>query len=156
MSGDYEVGALTVANIPRAYAVIQHLFSAVSFQEWQAATDTDRKRRDWLTVTDRCHAQTVRTCHKRKPQTPARNSFRCLRRDSLGPRADGAAVHQERRREALHVSHEVPGAKRAARRSCEKGGTSYVPAGHSRLSRNDDRNCFAYFHEIDQQGRCAD
>lgn len=52
MSGDYEVGALTIANIARAYAVIQHLFSAVSFQEWQAATDTDRKRRDWLTVTD--------------------------------------------------------------------------------------------------------
>lgn len=52
MSGDYEVGALTIANVARAYAVIQHLFSAVSFQEWQAATDTDRKRRDWLTVTD--------------------------------------------------------------------------------------------------------
>lgn len=52
MSGDYEVGSLTVANVARAYAVIQHLFSEVSFQQWQAATDTDRKRRDWLTVTD--------------------------------------------------------------------------------------------------------
>ncbi|MGI8397525.1 hypothetical protein ACRYWZ_14180 [Agrobacterium deltaense] len=52
MSGDYEAGSLTVANVARAYAVIQHLFSSVSFQEWQAVTDTDCKRRDWLTVTD--------------------------------------------------------------------------------------------------------
>ncbi|MFK4259861.1 hypothetical protein [Agrobacterium tumefaciens] len=52
MSGDYEVGLLTGSNVVRAYAVIQHLFSSVSFKEWQAATDTDHKRRDWLTVTD--------------------------------------------------------------------------------------------------------
>lgn len=53
MPGDYEVGLLTLSNVARAYAVIQHLFSSVSFQEWQAETDTDQKRRNWLTVTDR-------------------------------------------------------------------------------------------------------
>lgn len=52
MSADYQVGALTAANIARAYTVIRHLFFSVSFEEWQAATDTDHKRSNWLIVTD--------------------------------------------------------------------------------------------------------
>ncbi|WP_296069950.1 hypothetical protein [uncultured Agrobacterium sp.] len=58
MSADYQVGPLTAANVARAYAIIEHLFPSVSLTEWQAATDTDHKRRNWLIVTDR--AEVVR------------------------------------------------------------------------------------------------
>jgi hypothetical protein len=58
MSADYQVRPLTAANVARAYAIIEHLFPSVSLTEWQAATDTDHKRRNWLIVTDR--AEVVR------------------------------------------------------------------------------------------------
>jgi hypothetical protein len=52
MQGAYTVGPLSASGTGRAFAVINHVFPAASLEEWQAATASEQKRRNWLAVTD--------------------------------------------------------------------------------------------------------
>ncbi|MBP2562466.1 hypothetical protein J2857_005257 [Neorhizobium galegae] len=52
MELDYKVGVLGAADVYRAFAVIQHVFSDLDLEKWKALTATAELRNDWLVVKD--------------------------------------------------------------------------------------------------------